>query len=291
MAYLQVKNRAVSALAADITATATSLTVTTDEGAKFPQPGNGFNITIENEILKCTARTTDTLTVTRAQEGTTAVAHNAGKSVELHITAGVLESRTTWTSGKLLEGAGVGIDPTEVDMPAADYPMKQKPAITRWVIPGWFSIGSQSNIAATAGRIYYIPIFVEEATTYIRIGVNVGTAVAGTADLRIFNWGAGLPTSLVLSAGTVDTGTTGAKEITISQTLNRGYYFLAVRCSAAPSLYGLSYAIPPVSGINDSLAVQPKLVIPYVAAAYADPAPAPTALTTQNYAFVMLREN
>ena len=117
--YLQVKNRAASSLAADITSTATSLTVQTGDGAKFPQPGNGFNITIEDEILKCTARSTDTLTVTRAQEGTTAAAHTAGKSVELRITAGVVESRTTWTVNKLLKGAGIGVDPTEIDVPAA----------------------------------------------------------------------------------------------------------------------------------------------------------------------------
>ena len=90
MSYLQIKNRAISSLAADINSTATSLTVQTGDGAKFPQPGNGFNITIEDEILKCTARSTDTLTVVRAQEGTTAAGHVAGKAVELRITAGVI---------------------------------------------------------------------------------------------------------------------------------------------------------------------------------------------------------
>ena len=117
MAYLKIANRVVSALAADITSTATSLSVTAGEGAKFPDSGD-FHITVEDEILKCTARTTDTLTVTRGQEGTTAAAHIAGKSVELRITAGVVESRTTWTVNKLLEGAGIGVDPTEIDVPA-----------------------------------------------------------------------------------------------------------------------------------------------------------------------------
>ena len=115
MAYLKIKNRAFSTLAADIISTATSLSVAAGEGAKFPASGD-FHITIEDEILKCTAITTDTLTVTRAQEGTTAAAHTAGKSVELRITAGVIDSRTTWTSGKLLKGAGAGVDPTEEEM-------------------------------------------------------------------------------------------------------------------------------------------------------------------------------
>ena len=113
MAYLKIKNRAFSTLAADIISTATSLSVAAGEGAKFPSAGD-FHITIEDEILKCTAITTDTLTVTRAQEGTTAAAHAAGKSVELRITAGVLESRTTWTADKLLKGAGADTPPTEI---------------------------------------------------------------------------------------------------------------------------------------------------------------------------------
>ncbi len=90
MALLQVKNRAVSALASGISDSDLSLTVTTGEGAKFPQPGNGFHITIEDEILKCTARSTDTLTVTRAQEGTSAAAHSSGAMVSLNITAQVI---------------------------------------------------------------------------------------------------------------------------------------------------------------------------------------------------------
>ena len=88
--FLQVKNDAVSTLAADITNTATSLSVAAGDGAKFPQPGDGFHITIDNEILKCTARTGDTLTVTRAQEGTTAAAHSAGVAVRLNITAAII---------------------------------------------------------------------------------------------------------------------------------------------------------------------------------------------------------
>ena len=118
MAYLKVKNRAVSALAADITDTATSLSVTAGEGAKFPSAGD-FHVTCEDEIGKVTARSIDTLTVARAQEGTTAAAHAAGISVELRITAGVLESRDTWTEGKLKRGAGDGVEPTEIDVPAA----------------------------------------------------------------------------------------------------------------------------------------------------------------------------
>lgn len=89
--FLQVRNDAISTLAAGISDAATSLTVASGEGARFPQPGNGFHISIGNEILRCTARSGDVFTVIRAQEGTTAAAHNAGASVELRITAAIIQ--------------------------------------------------------------------------------------------------------------------------------------------------------------------------------------------------------
>ena len=118
--FLEVKNRAISSLASDVTDVATSWTLVAGEGAKFPASGD-FHVTCEDEIVKVTARTTDTLTVTRAQEGTTGAAHVAGKAVELRITAGIIteiqgkKAIAGWTANKLLKGAGAGADPTEID--------------------------------------------------------------------------------------------------------------------------------------------------------------------------------
>lgn len=89
MAFLNVKNRAYSTLASDISDTATSLTVASGEGARFPT--ENFHITIDNEILLCTSRSGDTFTVTRAQEDTTPAAHSAGARVELRITAKIIQ--------------------------------------------------------------------------------------------------------------------------------------------------------------------------------------------------------
>jgi len=93
MTFLKVKNRASSSLTATISATDTSLTVSTGDGAKFPD--SNFHITIDNEILLCTSRTNDTLTVTRAQEGTTAATHSAGALVQLRVTAAIIEELQT----------------------------------------------------------------------------------------------------------------------------------------------------------------------------------------------------
>jgi hypothetical protein len=86
--WLNVANNAESTLASGITAVATSLTMAAGEGVKFP--GSNFNITIDGEILLCTTRTGDVLTVTRAQEGTTAAVHATAAAVSLMVTAGIV---------------------------------------------------------------------------------------------------------------------------------------------------------------------------------------------------------
>ncbi len=90
MSFLKVKNRAVSSLDSGVNDSVTSWTLAGGEGAKFPTTGD-FHVTCEAEIVKCTSRSTDVLTVVRAQEGTSAAAHTSGKAVELRITAGIIE--------------------------------------------------------------------------------------------------------------------------------------------------------------------------------------------------------
>jgi len=64
----------------DITAAATSITVATGEGVKLPSTAN-FYIQIDSEIIKCTSRSTDVLTVVRGQRSTTGAAHSSGAKV------------------------------------------------------------------------------------------------------------------------------------------------------------------------------------------------------------------
>ena len=84
--FLTIKNRAYSKLAAAITDVITTITVTAGEGARFPST-YPFHITIDDEIMSCTNRSTDTLTVTRAQQNTTGAAHANKSYVALNITA------------------------------------------------------------------------------------------------------------------------------------------------------------------------------------------------------------
>jgi hypothetical protein len=84
------QNGARGTLASGITSGATSVSLTAGHGARMPSvPFNAwlYNATDYGadphddpgyEIVRVTARSTDTLTITRAQEGTTASAHNTG---------------------------------------------------------------------------------------------------------------------------------------------------------------------------------------------------------------------
>lgn len=97
---LLAANNAQTVLAAGISASATSLTVNSGTGSLFPAPSNGvsfFKLTLIDattgqltEIMHVTARTGDTMTIERGQEGTTARAWSANDIAVNMMTAGTL---------------------------------------------------------------------------------------------------------------------------------------------------------------------------------------------------------
>lgn len=100
MARKLFTNNAVTTLAASISSGATSCAATSGGGALFPAiaggSGNTFQATLLKivtgvvtafEIIVVTARATDTFTIVRGQEGTTALAFSAGDTLALLPTA------------------------------------------------------------------------------------------------------------------------------------------------------------------------------------------------------------
>lgn len=83
----QFANNATSTLSSSIGSSDTSLTVST--GTPFSSSGN-FRIVVESEIMLVTARSGNTLSITRGQEGTIAVAHSSGTAVTQIVTAGAI---------------------------------------------------------------------------------------------------------------------------------------------------------------------------------------------------------
>ena len=112
---VRFSNNAVSRLAANITNASTTISLTPGDGAKFPFiSGTQFFMatliksTGETEIVKVTARATDTLTVVRAAEpvGATQVAYafSAGDRIEQRLTAKALSDELD----RLDSGANIG---------------------------------------------------------------------------------------------------------------------------------------------------------------------------------------
>jgi len=94
---VKFSNNGKTTLASNITSSATSISVT--DGSVFPtlSGGDTFFMTLEDisgniEIVSVTARSGNTLTVTRAQEGTTARAFSSSDKAENRLTAAGLNS-------------------------------------------------------------------------------------------------------------------------------------------------------------------------------------------------------
>lgn len=89
--FSNVKNNAWGNLDSSITAGATSITLESGDGSRFPSSNfyaTLFGSSIDNhEIVYCSSRTTDTLTVTRGSQSTTAQAWPAGTNIQCLITA------------------------------------------------------------------------------------------------------------------------------------------------------------------------------------------------------------
>lgn len=128
---IKLTNNAFGTLASGINSSATSITLTTGQGARFPtlSAGDYFYATLVDtsnnlEIVKCTARSTDVLTVVRGQESTTARAYSSGDRIEIRLTAQTFLDASapypsqTGNSGKFLKTNGTDVS-WDVVTPAA----------------------------------------------------------------------------------------------------------------------------------------------------------------------------
>lgn len=146
--FLQVKNNAVSTLAADISDVATSVTVASGEGAKFPS-AYPFHISIDDEIMSCTNRVVDVLTVVRAQQSTTGAIHSSGASVALNITAKSVSDLNTAVNSLESSAVSLPIDlTTDVtgDLPIAEGGTGASTAADARTNLGLGSLATQSSV-------------------------------------------------------------------------------------------------------------------------------------------------
>lgn len=113
---VKVANNAFGELASSITDNSTTITLATGNGARFPDISGDqyFYATLADtsnllEIVKVTARSGDVFTVTRAQDGTTAKAYDAGDRIELRPVAALFDDLIAQGN----QASGIVYDPSD----------------------------------------------------------------------------------------------------------------------------------------------------------------------------------
>jgi hypothetical protein len=106
-----LSNNASAAIASSITTSSTTIILAAGQGAEFPIPNatDYFYATLVDssnnlEIVKVTNRSADTLTVVRAQDGTTARSYTAGSLLELRLVAAVINDLQNIIVNPLITG-------------------------------------------------------------------------------------------------------------------------------------------------------------------------------------------
>ena len=194
-------NNASGPLASAINATTTTIVLSAGQGAELPILGvdDFFYATLVDtsnnfEIIKVTARSGDTLTVVRGQEGTIPKSFLAGDLLELRVTAGSLNAIVGYTDQKAGQKAGLadnnvfsGTNTVPTPSVSTDNLQIANTAFVRDIIPAGI-------ISMWSGSIASIP-----AGWYLCDGTN------GTPDLRNrFVVGAGSTYAVGATGGSKD---------------------------------------------------------------------------------------
>ena len=174
--FIIFANNAATTTAGAIAAGATAINLASGTGALFPVPGSGqfFALTLSNqtqeEITYCTSRTGDVVTVTRGQEGTTALAWPAGTTIA-----------NLWTAGS----AALLVQAAQLQQQAGNYAVDTGTAnayvITRTPTP--------ASLSATVGEPIRVKIGNTNtgASTLTDSGLNSATIVNANGTALVAN--------------------------------------------------------------------------------------------------------
>ena len=239
------KNNAFASLAAELSAAGTLATLATGQGARFPAPSGGDHflatlILLDGngaetawEVVKCTSRATDGLTIERAQEGTTARIWPVGSRLEMRVTAGTLDSFTDTTQAAAAapvqsvfgRPGAVMLQSTDVTGALGFTPLD---AAQKNAANGIAPLGADSKVPAA-----YLPSYVDDVLEYANtagfpaIGETAKIYVALDTN-KTYRWSGSAYVEISPSPGTTDSLTEGATNL----------YFTTARARAALSATG-----------------------------------------------------
>lgn len=185
MATFLFANNASSSLAAPISPSATTITLAGGGGALFPNPSAGqqFALTLNDaatglltEIVYCTARAGDVLTVVRAQEGTTAQSWLAGDLAANLSTAGQMNAMVQVST----------LYPTRIITASGAFVMTTSDANGGVGLNRTTSLAASSTTlpsAAQAGQLYAVEDLAKNFNAYpVTVAAPVGMTIAGAAQ-------------------------------------------------------------------------------------------------------------
>jgi hypothetical protein len=122
---------------------------------------------------------------------------------------------------------------------------------------------SYSNMTATVNRTNCMPIYLPATTSFDRLAVLTSSTFSGTAVVRMgiyaHDVSTGKPSTLILDAGTVScTATNTVYQITISQTLNAGFYWLVMNVQTGATVNGFIGSTAGLANVNYLIPYRPS---------------------------------
>lgn len=191
MSVLLFANNAKSTIAGAITNTAVTVNLAAGGGALFPNPTSGeyFVMTfvdaatgLLNEIVWCTARSTDTLTIVRGQEGTTALNWLAGDI-----------AASLWTAGQAAQMLQQGQVASDIIYYGADtgsanaYVLASTSAPTTSYFEGMVIVFSPANGCSSASTVNVDSLGVKSLTRGDSTSLRQGDFAASQVVLAIYD--------------------------------------------------------------------------------------------------------
>lgn len=205
--------------------------------------------TSREEKVKVTGVASLNLTVVRAADNTTIFSHSAGAEIYPVFTALEADEANQVASALTTKGDIIATNGSTINRLAVGTNGQVLQADSsstngiKWAATAINSVLKyQSGLyyrtpvelsttsTATLNTLYFVAMLTPSDVVLDRISINAGSTFSGTAVVRLglYKEVNGAPGDLILDAGTVScTAALNEYEITISQTIPAGYYFLA----------------------------------------------------------------